>query len=251
VFSNVTADGYDAFMGRFSEHLPDQMIALAEVAPGERALDVGCGPGALTGPLATLLGPASVVAVDPTPAFVAAAQQRFPGVEVLESSAENLPFADDAFDVALAQLVVHFMADPLAGLTEMTRVTRPGGRVVACVWDHQSRGPLSTFVGVLDVVAPYERRDPPAAGTTPGNLEKLFALAGLHEIQGAEMSSTVTFSTFEEWLAPYRLKMGSLATRLEALTASQWRELEDLCRQELPTEPFQVTGTAWAAVGTA
>lgn len=250
MFSHVAAAEYDAFMGRFSERLPDQMMSLADVLPGDRVLDVGCGPGALTGALAQLLGPESVVAVDPMPAFVAAARERSPGVDVRESSAENLPFDDDTFDVAMAQLVVHFMEDPLVGLTEMARVTRPGGRVVACVWD-QSRGPLSTFVSVLDEVAPYERKIPPSAGTSAGSLEQLFALAGLKDIRGVEMSATVTFVTFDEWLAPYRLKMGSLAMRLAALTEVQWVELEQICRQRLPEEPFELTGWAWAAVGTA
>ena len=250
MFSDVAADQYDAFMGRFSQHLPDQMIELAGVASGERVLDVGCGPGALTGVLAGQLGPELVAAVDPMPAFVAAARERFPGVDVRQSSAEDLPFADDTFDVALAQLVVHFMEDPLAGLREMVRVTRPGGRVAACVWD-QSRGPLATFVGVLDEVAPYERKNPPSAGSTKGSLEELFANAGMHDIHGTEITATVTFATFEDWLAPYRLKMGSLAKRLESLTPDQWVELESLCRRQFPTEPFDVTGWAWVAVGTA
>jgi hypothetical protein len=65
---------------------------------------------------------------------------------VLQASAERLQFADDMFDAALAQLVVHFMADPVAGLTEMARVTRPDGVVAACVWDHAGgQGPLGVF----------------------------------------------------------------------------------------------------------
>ena len=67
-------------------------------------------------------------------------------MDVRRSAAEQLPFPDDAFDAAMAQLVVHFMADPVAGLREMGRVTRPGGVVAACVWDHAGgRGPLTAF----------------------------------------------------------------------------------------------------------
>ena len=62
------------------------------------------------------------------------------------AAAEELPFGDDAFDAALAQLVVHFMADAVAGLREMARVTRPGGVVAACVWDHAGGcTPLAEF----------------------------------------------------------------------------------------------------------
>ncbi len=136
---DVAADAYDRFMGRYSQLLSPQMADLAGVRPGQRVLDVGCGPGALTAELVTRLGPEGVGAVDPSEPFVAAARARHPGVDVSQASAEELPFADGSFDAALAQLVVHFMKDPVAGLAEMARVTRPGGVVAACVWDHAWR----------------------------------------------------------------------------------------------------------------
>ena len=103
-------------------------------------LDVGCGPGALTSELVARVGAVNVVAVDPSVMFVEAARSRHPGVDVRQAAAERLPFTDDEFDAALAQLVVHFMTDPVAGLTEMARVTRPEGVVAACVWDHAGDG---------------------------------------------------------------------------------------------------------------
>ena len=91
-------------------------------------LDVGCGPGALTAELAVLVGAGSVAAVEPSDTFAAACRERVPGARVVLAPAEALPFADGTFDGALAQLVVNFMADPLAGVREMRRVTRAGGR---------------------------------------------------------------------------------------------------------------------------
>ena len=142
----VPADAYDRYMGRYSMLLSAQLSDLAGVRDGQRVLDVGCGPGALTAELVERLGPAAVSAVDPSEPFVAAARERHPQVDVRRAAAEQLPFADDAFDAALAQLVVHFMADPSAGVAEMRRVTRPDGVVAACVWDHAGgQGPLSAF----------------------------------------------------------------------------------------------------------
>ena len=132
----VPADSYDKFMGRYSTLLAPQFADLAGVGSGQRVIDVGCGPGALTTELVERLGASNVAAVDPSESFVAAARERHPGVDVQESPAETLPFADGIFDAALAQLVVHFMADPVQGLSEMGRVTRAGGVVAACVWDH-------------------------------------------------------------------------------------------------------------------
>src|SRR5947209_7396719 len=141
---DVAADSYDRLMGRYSAQLAPQLADLGEVRLGNKALDVGCGPGALTTELVTRLGAESVAAVDPSEPFVAAARARHPGVDVQRASAEGLPYPDDEFDATLAQLVVHFMADPVAGLREMARVTRPGGIVAASVWDHAGgRAPLT------------------------------------------------------------------------------------------------------------
>src|SRR4051794_15737642 len=113
---DVAADAYDRFMGRYSQPLAPQLADLAEVGAGQRALDVGCGPGALVSELVARLGADAVAAVDPSEPFVQAARRRHEGVEVAVAGAEDLPFDDDAFDVALAQLVVSFMSDPVAGL---------------------------------------------------------------------------------------------------------------------------------------
>ena len=142
----VGADAYDRFMGRYSAPLAPVFADFAAVVGGSRVLDVGCGPGSLTAELVRRLGPAAVAAVDPSESFVTAAHARFPAVDVRRATAEQLPFEDRAFHATLAQLVVHFMSRPVVGLREMARVTRDGGVVAACVWDHEGReGPLSLF----------------------------------------------------------------------------------------------------------
>ncbi|WP_237740739.1 class I SAM-dependent methyltransferase [Crystallibacter crystallopoietes] len=151
----VAADAYNRFMGRFSEPLAALFIDAAGVRTGQRALDVGCGPGALTARLVERLGASAVWAIDPSASFVEALRARLHGVDVRSGVAEELPYPDDAFDCALAQLVVHFMTDPVAGVRQMGRVTRPGGVVAACVWDHAGgTGPLSTFWRAVHDVDP-------------------------------------------------------------------------------------------------
>jgi ubiquinone/menaquinone biosynthesis C-methylase UbiE len=124
---NVAADAYDRFMGGWSRPLSSLFADLADVTPGQRVLDVGCGPGNLLAELEARLGAGAAAAVDPSEPFVSAARARHPAADVRQASAESLPYPDASFDAALAQLVVHFMADPVAGLREMARVTRPGG----------------------------------------------------------------------------------------------------------------------------
>ncbi len=126
----VGADAYDRFMGRHSAPLAPLFASFSAVAAGQRVLEVGCGPGALTAELIRRVEPATVTAVDPSEAFVEAARQRHPTVNIRRAAAERLPFDDRVFDAALAKLVVHFTADPVVGLREMGRVTRSDRRRV-------------------------------------------------------------------------------------------------------------------------
>ena len=135
LFSAADAAQYDRHVGRYNAELARALIAFAGVRPGQTALDVGCGPGALTRELAAVLGAPNVSGVDPSPSFVAAARDRLPGIDIEVAPAEKLPFEADSFDHAFAQLVVNFMSDAPEGVAEMTRVTRSGGRVSAATWD--------------------------------------------------------------------------------------------------------------------
>src|SRR5437870_2454589 len=131
----VAGSAYDCFMGRYSRPLAVTFADAAGVAAGQHVLDVGCGPGALTEELVRRVGASAVAAVDPSEPFVEECARRNPGVEVRQGTAEVLPFADGAFDRALAQLVLHFVSDPAAAAGELRRVLRPGGSAAACVWD--------------------------------------------------------------------------------------------------------------------
>ncbi|MGH3335636.1 MAG: class I SAM-dependent methyltransferase [Nocardioides sp.] len=203
---DVTPDAYTRFMGVYSERLAVQFVELLDLRSGQRALDVGCGPGVLTAQLADRLGAADVVAIDPSPPFVEAARHRIPGVEVHEGSAEDLPFPDDGFDLAVAQLVVHFMSDPVAGLAQLARVTRPGGLVAANVWDHAGiGGPLTTFWGAVHDVDPKAIDESALPGTREGQLVRLFAEAGLSDLQSGSITVTVGFDSFDEWWEPYEM----------------------------------------------
>jgi len=244
---NVGARSYDRFMGRYSNGLGSQMADLAGITAGQRALDVGCGPGALTRELVARLGADAVAAVDPSESFVAAARERNPGVDVRRAAAEELPFADGEFDAALAQLVVHFMADPVAGLKEMARV---GGVVAACVWDHQGgQGPLGVFWDAVRSLDPDARDESDLAGAREGHLAELFAQAGLGELEQTVIAVDVEHETFEEWWEPFTLGVGPAGAHVSGLAPGDRDRLRELCRELLPAAPFTVTARAWAVRG--
>ena len=248
----VQADAYDRFMGRYSVPLAPKLADFAGVLVGQRVLDVGCGPGALTAVLAERLGAEAVSAVDPSEPFVAAARERHPGVAVEEAAAERLPFGDEEFDAALAELVVHFMADPVAGLREMARVTRRRGVVAACVWDHAGgRGPLSAFWEAARELDPDVQDESQLAGAREGHLAELFAEAGLDEVTESSLTVEVEHPSFEEWWEPFLLGVGPAGVFAAGLKAERRHRLRELCRGLLPSPPFVVTARAWAARGVA
>jgi SAM-dependent methyltransferase len=248
----VGAEKYDRFMGRYSVPLAPAFADFAGVAAGQRVVDVGCGPGALTLELVSRLGAGGVSAVDPSESFVAAARERHPGVEVQQAPAEELPFADGEFGAALAQLVVHFMADPVAGLGEMARVTSAGGVVAACVWDHAGgRGPLSVFWDAareLDADVLDESR---LAGARQGHLVELFEAAGLDDIEQGDLVVDVEHPTFDEWWEPFTFGVGPAGALVARLGPEKQSQLRDLCRQMHPEPPFVVSAHVWAARGRA
>jgi SAM-dependent methyltransferase len=251
VFS-VAAEAYDRFMGRYSVPLAPLLADLAGVEAGLRVLDVGCGPGALTAELARRVGPDAVSAVDPSEPFVAAATHRNPGVEVRRASAEELPFGDGGFDAALGQLVVHFMRDPIRGLREMARVTRPGGVVAACVWDHAAGGgPLSTFWAAAHQLDSDVGDESQLAGAREGHLGELFREAGLDGVEETVLSIQVEHASFDEWWEPYTLGVGPAGTHVASLDPEGRDRLRELCREALSPGAFRLTARAWAARGIA
>ena len=246
VFS-AGGDAYNRFMGRYSEPLSARFADLAGVHAGQRALDVGCGPGALTAELVRRLGTGAVAAADPSRSFAAAVTARLPGVDVRLAAAERLPFGDREFDVTLAQLVVHFMADPVTGLAEMGRVTRPGGMVAACVWDHAGGGgPLATFWRAVHQLDPAATDESGLAGARVGQLAELSGQAGLATVHQHSISVTVTHPTFGDWWDPFTLGIGPAGAYVASLAADRRELLRGRCHQLLGPGPIRIRAGAWA-----
>lgn len=244
------ADAYDRFMGRYSTLLAPQMADLARVTSGQRVLDVGAGPGALTGELVRRVGAANVSSVDPSAPFVAALRERHPGVDARVASAESLPFADATFDAAIAQLVVHFMSDPVAGLREMARVTRTGGVVAACVWDHAGeRGPLMPFWRAARDIVGHVEDESLRAGAREGHLERLFTDAGLRHVEGATVVARLTHPTFEAWWEPFELGVGPAGAFLRTVGPEQRSAIRERARRSVPARDFTQEALAWVARG--
>lgn len=251
VFEDVPASDYDRFMGRFSGPLAREFALWTGVPATGRVLDVGSGPGALTAVLADARGAASVAAVDPVPAFIDALRERIPGVQAQVGSAEALPFADDEFDGVYSELVLHFMTDADGGVREMARVARPGAIVAACVWDFENaRAPHSPF---LALVAAETGRGRGAArpGTDRGDLARRLRAAGCRDVAETELTVTSVFGHVDEWWGLHTLGIGSTARVLEGLDTAAVARIRRAAEVRFGDDPVEITGTAWAARGTA
>jgi SAM-dependent methyltransferase len=204
----------------------------------------------LTWHLVQRLGAPAVSAVDPSESFVAAVRARLPGIDVHLAAAETLPFPDHLFECAAAQLVVHFMADPVAGLAEMARVTRGGGLVAACVWDHGGgAGPLSVFWQAVTALDPDAHDESGLAGAREGHLAELFEQAGLRHVESSLLTVRSGFSGFDDWWEPMTLGVGPAGTYVARLGPEQRSALAERCADMLPKGSFEITASAWTATG--
>jgi SAM-dependent methyltransferase len=253
----VPAEAYGRHVGRYSEQLATALIAFSGVGPGMRALDVGCGPGALTAALAERLGSANVCGIDPSGVFVEACRVRLPGVDLRVAAAERLPFADGLFDAALTQLVVNFMDDAEAGVRELARVTRSGGIVASCVWDYAGEMTLlRAFWDAVHTVVP-ERGATSDEGVLmrwcgEGELAELWRMVGLRDVRFGPLVVRASYAGFEDLWSPFPTGIGPSGAFCASLDDRRRAALRDAYRARLGVgdEPFELTARAWAVAGT-
>ena len=246
---DVSGNAYDDFMGRYARELSSVFADFAGIDSHGTVLDVGCGSGILTEELASRLGAENVAAVDPSP-LVEACAARVPKADVRKGAAEALPWPDATFDAAIAQLVLHFLDDPVAGLVEMRRVTRPGGTVAACSWNFDEMLLLRNFWQAARSIVPAA----PAETLELPSLEAFADLAtqaGLEEVEGAPLDVSTRYESFDELWASFQHGVGpagEFCASLDPETRNAVRE-EYRRRVGAPSASFSLTAQAWALRG--
>jgi ubiquinone/menaquinone biosynthesis C-methylase UbiE len=250
---SAPADHYDRFMGRYVPRLAAALADAAGVSAGMRALDVGCGPGGLTHELAARLGEDRVAAIDPSAPFAAANRARHPRADVRDGAAEDLPFDDDSFDVALSSLVIGFMRDADAGAREMARVTKPGGVVAECMWDIPGGGMtmLSTFWRAVRTVDPGSQGEASMVGVRDAEIADVLARAGLEDVRSGSLATSAHYEDFDDFWTPFTFAVGPAGEHMATLTAEQQDAIREECRRRLgnPERPFDLDARAWYARG--
>jgi SAM-dependent methyltransferase len=240
-------ESYDDFMGRYSVRLAPLFADFAGVAEGQRVLDVGAGTGALTREL--VARGATVVALEPSPEFTRALRSRFPQMEVHEAPAEDLPFADDSFDVALAQLVVAFMDDAAAAMRELGRVAH---RVAICMWGVEEVQMFAAIGRTARAIASGTAEQGARRYRTPQELHDLLADAGLANVETCELDVTAAYADFGEFWRALSLQVGPAGAWLHGLDDRRRALAHDELHRQLgsPAGPFELHGRAYGARAT-
>ena len=243
------AEHYDRFMGRYTVPLASALANEVGVGEEMRVLDVGCGPGGLTSELADRAGAENVAAIDPAEQFVTSCQERNPGADVRQGVAEELPWEDDTFDASLSCLVIAFMRDPDAGLRQMARVTKPGGRVGICMWDIAGGGMtmLRLFWDAMRSVKPDIEGEQQRAGTSEGDIAERLRRAGLRDVAGGALEVRADYSGFEDFWEPFTFAVGPAGQALAKLEDEAKAAVRESIRGELPDGPFTLDARSWYA----
>jgi ubiquinone/menaquinone biosynthesis C-methylase UbiE len=251
----LSEEVYDRHVGRYGPSLAAAFLDFARLPGGASALDVGCGPGALTLALAERGHP--VAAIEPSEPFAEACRRRAPGADVRVGAAEELPFADAAFGAVLSQLVVNFLSDAPAALAEMRRVARPGATVAACVWDYA--GGMTLLRSFWDAAVAL---DPAAAERdegrimrycSPGELEQLWRSAGLKEPRTGELTARASYRDFDDLWSPFPEGVAPSGAYCASLAPERRAALREELRRRLgtPEGSFELSARAFAVAGRA
>lgn len=190
-----------ALFGEWASRVADA----AELAPGHRVLDVGCGTGVLAREALARVRPGgSVAGIDPNEAMLRVAREKEAAVEWRNGRAEALPFDDGAFDAVLCQFALMFFEDPVAAIREMARVARPGGRVVVAVWDRIERSPgyaaLAEILAELFGEPAAEALRLPFAFGDAERLRSLFREGGLAGARVTTRTGAARFPSIRSWM---------------------------------------------------
>ena len=244
---HVDEESYDDFMGRYSVLLAPLFAGFAGVRDGQRVLDVGAGTGALTREL--VARGADVVAAEPSPEFTRALRVRFPQIEVHDAPAEDLPFAKDSFEIALAQLVVAFMADAVAAMRELSRVAQ---RVAICMWGVEEVEMFAAIDRTARVVGSGSAARRAPRYRKPQELNDLLLGAGLTNVESSELDVTASYEDFEDFWEALSRQVGPAGAWLHGLDDRQRALAHDELHRQLgsPSGPFKLNGRAFAAGAT-
>ena len=253
-----SGDAYEQYVGRWSRTVAAEFLRWLAPLPGLAWGDVGCGTGALVSTILSLGEPSSIHGIDSSEGFVSQARRRIgdPRVRFETGDATRLPWESAVCDVTVSGLVLNFVRDHESMTREMARVTRPGGRVAAYVWDYAGGMQMMRhFWDAAVAVSPNDARLDQAERfplCQPGPLQALFEQAGLKSVRVRAIDIPTVFQDFDDYWNPFLGRTGAAPTYLDSVGG----EVQERIRQYLESRlastrggPIELTARAWAVQG--
>ena len=250
-------DAYERYMGRWSRQVAPRFVRGLAVPQARRWLDVGCGTGALANAVLEQCAPRSVIGVDPSPGFLAAAKAQLPPHVVLhQASADRLPLADASVDTAVSALVLNFVPDAGAALREMARVTVGGGLLACCVWDYAQKMDLIRLywdtAAELGLLAPGQDQGERFPICRPDVLHAAFVEAKLSQVQVWPIEIEMRFADFDDYWQPFLGGQGPAPAHAMSLDEAARTRLRARLAERInawPDGSIVLAARAWAASG--
>jgi SAM-dependent methyltransferase len=249
---------YEQYVGRWSRKVAREFLAWLQVPPGKTWGDVGCGTGALAETILAELDPQSVTAIDRSEGFIAEARRRIADSRVRFEigDATGLPWPSGSCDVTVSGLVLNFVSNADSMAREMARVTRPGGKVAAYVWDYA--GGMQMMRHFWDVAAELNPKDAALDEGVrfplcrPEPLEALFRQAGLTSISVRPVDIPTIFQDFDNYWRPLLSRQGPAPTYLASLNEEMRDSIRDALKARLVPNAdgtIAMIARAWAVQG--
>lgn len=250
-------DPYEYFMGRWSRLVARAFIDWLSPSSGQKWLDIGCGSGALSEAVISNCKPAELTAIDQSDGFVKEVQKRLGNlVHCRVGNALSLPVEDTSVHFAVSGLVLNFISEPIKALTEMKRVTTPGGTVAIYVWDYSGKMEfLNRFwdtAVTIDPKASALHEGYRFPNSTAEVLRGLFDYAGYVDIESAPIDIETHFRDFDDYWRPFLGGQGPAPTYLMSLGETDRQILRDRLIKCLPIQndgSIRMYARAWAVKG--
>ena len=251
-------DAYESFMGRWSRLVAMEFLHWLSVPRGCAWLDVGCGTGMLSRTILEWAEPSRVTGIDQASGFIAFAKERGhdPRASFSVGSVDSLPLDAHPYDAVVSGLVLNFLPDAERAVSEMMRVTRPGGVVAAYVWDYA--GKMQLLRCFWDAVVALDARAVALDEGTrfplahPGKLSAMFTAGGLKRVEVQSIDVPTHFVDFEDYWTPFLSGQGPAPGYVASLYPDQRIQLREKVRSMVPVTPqgtIDLIARAWAIRG--
>ena len=247
---------YERFMGRWSRELGRVFVGSLRVPSGRHWLEVGCGTGALTSGVLQVGNPASLIATDASPQFIAHASDTLQDrrVQFLTASADDLPTRSEGYDGIVSSLVLNFIPDPTGALRAMRELATDKGLVASCVWDYAGgmeflRRFWDAAVELDPTARQYDEGERFPICSSSG-LEEAFEHAGFSDVRVEALEVPTVFQDFDDYWSPFVGGPGPAPGYLSSLSVQKQQQLADHLAASLPRSEsgtIALTAKAWAA----